>query len=366
MTLSTRLSTVLSSGLGSSLSGADGYPPLVAPGAGADDSFDLLSAAPYTLAGTVATGGSGSFTYLWSKVSGTPVPSFADATSRTSTVTFDVDGAVVLRITATDANSGLTATDDVTITVTATLSALLTRMASGSRVNVWYEVDVSTTTVTGQGISQLNDLGSAPGALHVVQATDGNRPSKGIGTGPNGLNDITLQGTSRRLIKGTAGIAANKALFLISVNKGVAASALRLQSFTRTGNDEDTGDSVWLVGDSASNLYYNNCFPNGGVEENAVHTSPAHSTSWYVLSERYAASIAPEYKINNASTSPGFLVATGLAGGIGAIVLGHKSVAAGSVYCWGCFESVTATPGTACLSEEAAIRYYVYKQTGLT
>ncbi len=361
--LSTSLSTVLSSGVGSSQSGGAVPPALVAPGAGADDTFDMLTAAPYTLAGTAASGGAGTITYAWTSVSG-PTPTFADATSRTSTVTFATDGAAILRLTATD-GVRQTASDDVTITVTATLTALLTRMATGSRTNVWYEVDVSTTTVTGQGVSLLSDMGSAPGGLDVVQATDGNRPSKGSATGPNGKNDITFQDTARLLVKGTAGIASGKALFAIGVFKGVAAGAGRLQSFTRTGNDQTTGDPAWYVGDTAANLFFSNCKCVSVAEQGATHTSPAHHTNWYVKSQRYAASIAPETKFNNATASPGFASATGLCDAIGCIVLGHYSASAGGAYCLGFFEAVTSTAGTACLSEEAAIRYYVYKQTGL-
>lgn len=342
--------------VGGAAPGGAGVAPPSSVNAGSDAGFDMLSASPCTLSGSAT----GATSYLWSKVSGPGAVTFADATAVSTTCICDADGAYVLRLTAT--NAGGSTSDDVTITVTATLSALLTRMAVGSRLNVWYEVGVSGETLNSGNFSQLNDVGSA--GLHLVQATAGNQPSKDTGNGPAGKDCITFQGTGRRLTKTSFGVAAGKALFIGSVVKGVAVAAARSQSFTRETN-ESTGDSVWLALDTAANIYQSTGKCNGGIEESVAHTSPAHSTNWYFKTIRYAASILPEVKINNATVSPTFVTATGVAAAVGAVVLGHTSVAAGSTYCWFAFEAVTTAPGTACLSEEGAIRYYVNKQTGL-
>lgn len=94
--------------------GAVGVAPTA--NAGPDASHNRFYGAAYTLAGSAT--GDAVITYGWTKVSGTPVPTFTDATNPLTTVTFDVAGAVVLRLTATNAFGS--STDDVTITVTST------------------------------------------------------------------------------------------------------------------------------------------------------------------------------------------------------------------------------------------------------
>lgn len=97
---------------GRDASGSSGVAPTA--DAGPDASHNRFYGSAYTLAGSAT--GDGPITYEWSKVSGTPVPTFVDDTDPETDVTFDVAGAVTLRLTATNA-FGLNS-DDVVITVT--------------------------------------------------------------------------------------------------------------------------------------------------------------------------------------------------------------------------------------------------------
>jgi hypothetical protein len=338
--------------------------PIISPvaNAGADASFDLLGALPYTLAGSAT--GDGPITYAWSKLSGTPVPTFADPTDPLSTVTFDVEGTVTLRLTAT--NAGGSSFDDVVITVTATLTALLARMASGSRVCEWWQTGLgSTDSGLGGTVQTLASQGNHP-TWAPTQATGGNRPVYSATGGPL-ANGPCLQfsALTQRLTDTLISIAGGKALFLGAVIKGVAAGAARVQLSVRDGATEGAGNNVFNATDSATDLYVTSCMPNGGAEETATHTSPAHSTNWYHKTQRYAASVAPQCKINNAAVSPGYLTATGLAAGVEVMTIGNPTAAAGSWYLEYIFEAVGTTIGSACLSEEGAIRYLVNKLTGL-
>ncbi len=87
--------------------------------AGADQSVTLPASA--MLDGTVTDDGQpnppGVVTTAWSKVSGPGTVTFANATAVDTTASFSVDGTYVLRLTADD--SHLSASDDVTVTVTA-------------------------------------------------------------------------------------------------------------------------------------------------------------------------------------------------------------------------------------------------------
>lgn len=82
--------------------------------AGVDASHNRFYGAAYTLAGSAT--GVGPITYEWTKVSGTPVPTFADDTDPGSDVTFVGVGAVTLDLAATNAFG--TSHDQVIITVT--------------------------------------------------------------------------------------------------------------------------------------------------------------------------------------------------------------------------------------------------------
>ena len=114
MTLSTKLSTVLSTSLSTVLSGGDGatLPPLVAPDAGVDSGTWVDTA--QTLNGSAATGGSGSYTHLWTVQSG-GAGTFTDATVIDAVFKPSyAAAAVVLRLTATDDVTLETAYDEVT------------------------------------------------------------------------------------------------------------------------------------------------------------------------------------------------------------------------------------------------------------
>lgn len=310
----------------------------------------MLSAAPCTLDGSAT----GATSYLWSKISGPGAVTFADATSLDTTCIFDTDGAYVLRLTATNADGSTS--DDVTITVTATLAALLTRMQTGARVNTGYEVDVSTTTVTGSGLSLVSNLGTT--GVDAVQATDANRPPKGSGTGPNGKNSIAPSGATQRLLAATAGIATGKALMFFWVAK-TAAGTVRQFNARNAASSATAG-----FGSTGAANFNAIATANGVAQENRTLTAPAYNTNWHLWTLRFAAGVAPVCTCDGVAVTPTFATATGLASDVASWLLGHDSAAGGQLYCAFCFESVGTAAGSACLSEEGAVRYYIGKQAG--
>jgi hypothetical protein len=237
-----------------------------------------------------------------------------------------------------------------------TLAGLLARMAVGGRVSAVWDVGASAETLVSGLFSQLNDAGAA--GWHVTQGTAGNRPTKTIGGGPLGDDCITYQGTGRRLTTNTISIASGKALFFIAVAKGVEVGVSRQQCSARTGTTELAGDNVFNCIDAAATNYIATCRTSGDAEENVTITTPAHSTSWYKKTQRYAASLAPAAEINDVGISPSFVTSDGLAAAVETISFGHSSAAGGSLKLFGIFEAVTA-------EEEALINGYVFRRTGL-
>jgi hypothetical protein len=98
-------------------------PPNVS--AGQDATVSIISGA--SLNGTVTDDGlpdpPGSFTTVWSKISGPGVVTFANANAVDTTATFSAEGVYVLRLTADD--GALSAFDDVSITVVPALKIWL-------------------------------------------------------------------------------------------------------------------------------------------------------------------------------------------------------------------------------------------------
>ena len=112
-----------------------GFPPLIAPDAGTD-AGTYTGAGYVALTGTAASGGSGSFTYLWTVAGGT----LTNATNLT-TATFKptaAGGAQVVTLTATDTVTGLTAQDTVTINVPA-----LVAPDAGTDSGSWTDTTIS-------------------------------------------------------------------------------------------------------------------------------------------------------------------------------------------------------------------------------
>lgn len=339
------LGSSLSAPLGNALSTAssESVDPPVAD-AGSDTAKDMMDASPaLTLDGSAT--GDGTITYLWSKVSGPGTPTFTDATDPETAVTFDVDGEYVLRLTAT--NEGGDDTDDVVITVAATLAALLTNY--GSQLSFMYWVGQSAETLNGSTqYTQLNDLG--PGAKHAT-AGAGNEPAKGVGTGPNGLNCIAPQAATKRISHKTIGQAAGEAGLWFCVTKATSSTAI--QCGARTGADDGLGSNV-CNSFNIGTAFASSTKCNGVAEETATIVTPAHNTNWNTRSTRFAAATPPITKIGNVAVSPAFLVSTGLADNIGTVVLGHATAGGGLFYMC-CF--VKACTGT----QEAQLRYLVTK-----
>lgn len=90
----------------------------VAPTVFAGTDGNATTGTGYGLGGSVTDDGlpSASLTSTWSQFSGPGVAAFNDVSVPTTIVTFPTAGSYVLRLTGDD--SALTATDDVTITVT--------------------------------------------------------------------------------------------------------------------------------------------------------------------------------------------------------------------------------------------------------
>jgi PKD repeat protein len=346
----------LGASLGSSLSVAvesEVDPPVAA--AGADDSFDMLSAAPYQLAGS-ATGG-GTITYLWSAsgpVGGTAT--FADATSPTSTVTVDKHGTWTFTLTATNASGS--DDDSMTLTVTASAAALFTRMASGSRVNFGIEVDVSTETLVDDSgtsrYSQINDLGT--GAKHLTQGTMGNRPRKNTG-GPNAKNRLHIDSAVRNIVNAAMGIATGKRLEIYEVSALPGGASLLVTSSANTSDDAHSVQATYQQTSKCKAGAW-----DGTTDQALIINTPALNTNWTKRVTRYRAA-GCDCLYNGSAVSPD-LSGTATAGAVGIVRLGHASVGGGSVYLYFVFENVSTVAGSACLSEEGAIDYYLNKQAG--
>ena len=236
------------------------------------------------------------------------------------------------------------------------LSELLALMAVGSRVAAWWEVGVSTETLTGQGFARIDNLGAD--AWHPVQATDTRRPAKDTTGGPLGDACMSFAGTDDRLTTNDITIASGKALFCIAVAKGVEAGVARQQGSMRTGTTEAAGDVVFNCIDAATANYIATCRSAGDAEENVTITTPAHSTGWYKRTIRYAESTPVASEINDVAISPALVLSDGFANAVETITFGATTTAAGKLKLWGIFEAVTA-------EEEALIHRYVYQRTGL-
>ena len=327
--------------------------------AGPDQSFDMLGAAPIQLAGS-ATGVVTS--YLWTKVSGSATPVFSDATNPLATCTVDVDGGTPLTLNLAATGPGGTTNDTVVITIAATVTALMARMASGSRVAVGYEIDVSTTTVTGAGVSQLNDLGA--GGKNLTQGTDSLRPAKGSGTGPAGKNCVAPQSATRRISNTAIGVAAGKALSFFHVAKAGGATAVQCSART-TASEGASDDSLATALNISTTAFRYDTKATGVAAENVTVVTPAYNTNWQIVEVRYAAATLTKIRVNQVDVVPNCVTTTGLAAAWGGAVVGHLTASGGAWYATFGFEAVSLVAGTACLSERAAIYYYINKQTGL-
>jgi hypothetical protein len=124
-------------------------------------------------------------------------------------------------------------------------------------------------------------------------------------------------------------------------------------------------NGVCTEGTLNTTRFYSTATPVSGVQASATITSPAINTNWQVWSTRYVSGIAPVTKINNVAVAPTYAVASGLADDVDRIHFGHPTLAGGSTYLRGIFENVGTAPGSACLSEEGAILYYIGVQTGI-
>lgn len=343
--------------------GAFGDPAIA--NAGGNGSLDILGATPYSLNGSAT--GTAPITYLWTKLSGPGLVSFADATDPHTTARVDVDGVYVLDLAAT--NAAGTTHAQMTLTVTATLSALLTRMATGSRTAIWYEVDVNSgaaQTIDGSGnFSQLNDLGA--GAYHAAQSTAGSRPQRATAQGPAGKTSMNFQDVARHLINTSIALAANKALFIVAVIKSAAAVTNQFGLFNNNDPNASTRFSPALGSQtSGGNKFFIISGTNNDANQTAALTAPVHDLQWHKWDFRFAAGVVPVGHIDGRALTPLFTTVTGLAAAVESIVLGrYGGFSGGAFYCAGVFESVSTVAGAACLSEEAAISYYTGEQTSL-
>jgi hypothetical protein len=152
---------------------------------------------------------------------------------------------------------------------------------------------------------------------------------------------------------------------VFAIVKGVAVSAQRVQCTMGTSLTTGSGNVIFNSVDTAANLWQSSVTPQGGAQDTAVITSPAHTTDWVKRTTRYVAGVAPVHRINGTAVTPAYAVAVGLAATIESLALGHLSVAGGSLYMLAIFEAVGTAAGAACLSEENAIHYYINQQTGL-
>lgn len=316
----------------------------------------MLSAAPYTLAGSAT--GDPAITYLWEQTAGSGTVVFADATDPETTFTVDEHDTYTLQLTAT--NAAGSDSDSVDITVTATLSALLTRMATGSRTCIWHQAGLGETLNSGN-YSALADQGA--GGKDISQGTAGNQPAK-ADTGSNlSTPAVSFQGTSRHLFTTSLGVTNGRSLLFVDIVKGVV-GALRGQVLTREGTTLGSGDvpMCCLQNSPDDRISFTNV--NGGTEENVTITSPAVDGAWHVEALHYDGSGAPVYTVDRAATSPTH-TQTGPCTTVGTLCIGHPSAAGGMWQAGGMFESVDELPGGACLSEMDAIYYYCGVISGL-
>jgi PKD repeat protein len=126
--------------------------------AGSDRSILLSSAA--SLDGTVNDDGlpsaPGSVTSTWSKISGPGTVTFANAAAVDTTATFSAAGTYVLRLTASDGS--LSATDDVTVTVSSSTAPVTIAFQDGLYPAISYQGTRDTKITSG---SKNTNYGSA-------------------------------------------------------------------------------------------------------------------------------------------------------------------------------------------------------------
>jgi hypothetical protein len=195
-------------------------PPAV--DAGSDQSVTLPGTA--SLDGTLSDDGlpnpPGTLTAAWSVVSGPGTVTFGDASAADTTASFSVDGSYVLRLTAGDGE--LSASDDISLTVSATAQLSVAKKASihdagdasayafasvAASDNLLYVVFVNTSVTTGTAPSATNVSGAgltfteigAPGGLPYsgggVRRLQAWRALASTGAGVGSIT-ITLDGPS--------------------------------------------------------------------------------------------------------------------------------------------------------------------------
>ena len=217
-----------------------------------------------------------------------------------------------------------------------TLTEFLTSV--GARMRFLFWAGRSAHTVTGAGLSQMNDLG--PSGLHAVQGTDANRPAYNATGGPNGLSCISPQSAARYLLNSTISIPTDRALTLFKVVKAPT-NATTAQAMCRDNNNPTVGNIVDVSFGSVTAQWSSVIRCNGQSEETKTITSPANDGLWHINTLRYAASIAPAMKVSNVAVSPAH-TSLGRATAIESVTLGHPSVSGGHIAVYGCIEDCTS------------------------
>ena len=326
-----------------------------------DNTWDMYSDSLLDMAALVYDPDGDPFTYAWTKISGPGTVTFYSPGSAAGEPSFSDPGSYVLRLTVTDSR-GASAYDEATITVTATAATIKARL--GSRLHWWWEVGVSSETLNSGNFAQLNDYG--PAGYHLAQSTAGLQPEKTASGGPNGLDCMTYQDTSRRMLNSSVSLSSGRFVSSFVVAKG---GTLALNLYT------------WLIQSSSlqpvTELFAPTTAPtkwrvtsvnSSGTTETVDLTSPAPDTSWHVWEHKYAAAVVPVITVDGAATAPAFSTTSG---GTHTIEVGRvggpgTNQSTGAFLSWQLIENCSdASPGAGLMSERAAMRDYIHRRTAL-
>lgn len=239
-----------------------------------------------------------------------------------------------------------------------TLSDIIT--AAGSGMKWWFEVGVSPEEIEVGGggfpfFTQINDMG--PDAVHVAQAVFAAKPLKNVGGGPLGKNSCDLDTSIKRLVNTTVNLTAGRDMYYVMVFKLVGTGPFRVCANLRTADGEAAGSAALYMSTDGTHFEVG-AKRNGAAADDAVVTSPAFNTNWNKLTLQLSAAAAPVCQINGTNISPALSASVGASDAIQTIVIGHASVAIGSIYLFGGFDAPSA-------GLKASIDTYVNQQTGL-
>lgn len=242
----------------------------------------VYSSGSITLNAPGASGGTGSYTHQWTKVSGAGTPTWVDSTNPLSAVSFSEADDYTLRLTATDSGSGVTAFGDVTIA--------FSELQLGARIFLLWDMTSGVTHAAGL-ISQVDDLG--PAGKHAT-VTGGSEMTYNATGGPGsgaGLPYASFSAGSKWLRNSAVGITTGKRLSFYVLGKPTAVDGRTLFQAHEVNAAGDQGYTVHFYSSGGQTYFIRANFVTAGLQS-ITTTNPAFSDAdWIVFEQHYDASI---------------------------------------------------------------------------